>query len=85
MSGGGVVVTRVGNKFALVGVYVASHDKTVVVKAPARKRKKGAAVTAEDFDAAMMTVNTNIHGHGSYCLICEAARIPELMSMLVPP
>ena len=83
MSGCGVVATRVGSNFALVGVHVASHDKTVAVEAPVRKRKKGAAVTAEEFHATMMTVNSNIHGHGSYSLICEAARIPELMSMLV--
>ena len=89
MSGCGVVTTRIGNKFALVGVHVASHDKTTAVEPlvpvgpPSKKRKtQDMAVTREEFDEAMMTVNSNIHGHGSYCLICEIARVDGLLEML---
>jgi len=87
MSGCAVVAVLVGNTFALAGVHVASHDKTKAVEAiadvqPAKKRKTGRPVTREEFDDAMMTVNSNIHGHGSYCLICEVARVEGLLELL---
>jgi hypothetical protein len=86
MSGCSVVTTRVGNSFALVGVHVAKHDTTTAVEPvssavpPSKKRKH--VVTREEFDEAMMTVDSNIHGHGSYCLICEIACVDGLLEML---
>jgi hypothetical protein len=29
-----------------------------------------------------MTINSNIHGHGAYCLICEIARVEDLVDHL---
>lgn len=87
MSGCGVVATRVGNSFALVGVHVAKHDTTTPVEplssaGPPSKKRKLLGVTREEFDEAMMTVDSNIHGHGSYCLICEISRVDGLLEML---
>lgn len=90
MSGCAVVAVLVGRTFSLTGVHVASHDKTKAVEAivadvqPTKKRRTyGGNVTREEFDEAMMTVNSNIHGHGSYCLVCEAARVEGLLELLV--
>lgn len=51
-----------------------------------RKRKtnsgESSPVTREEFEDAMMTVNSNIHGHGAYCLICEVARVEGLLHLL---
>jgi hypothetical protein len=67
---------------------VASHDKTKAVEALPRatkKRKRGIEhVTRKEFAEAAMTVNSNIHGHGSYCLVCEVARVDGLLAMLSP-
>jgi hypothetical protein len=85
MSGCAVVAVHVGNKFVLAGVHVASHDTTKAVETetdarPTKKARKN--VTGQRFDDAMMTVNSNIHGHGSYCLICEVARVEGLLDLI---
>ena len=83
MSGCPVVVSR---DFTLVGVHVASHDKTEAVDVELRptKRQKGdsQAVTREEFADAMMTVNSNMHGHGAYTIICEISRVDGLLAQL---
>jgi hypothetical protein len=83
MSGCPVVVSR---NFTLVGFHVASHDKTKAVNVklyPKKKRKRGSqAVTREEFANAMMTVNSNVHGHGSYTIICEISRVEGLLALL---
>lgn len=94
MSGCGVVTVPAGNRFALAGVHVASHDKTEAVDTlesdadadtrPSKKRAR-TTVTREEFNDAMMTVNSNIHGHGSYCLICEVSRVDGLLDLIHSP
>ncbi len=84
MSGCGVVATPIGTTFALVGLNVAKHDETTAAAGPPSKIRKTSKlpVTRKEFDEAKMTVNSNIHGHGSYCLICEVARADGLLQML---
>ena len=83
MSGCPVVVSR---DFTLVGVHVASHDKTeaVGVELHPTKRRRGDSqvVTREEFADAMMTVNSNVHGHGTYTIICEISRVDGLLAQL---
>ena len=74
----------------MIGVHVARHDVTTAVEplSPAiasskkRKRKADEPVTRPQFDDAMMTVNSNIVGHGPYGLVCEVARVDGLLAML---
>lgn len=105
MSSCSVVAARSGESFALVGVHVASHDKTISVEAktkgPAKKKQKkhgkqaeASSPVTEEFDDALMTVNSNIHGHGmgcnqgrgkrihAYCSICEVSRVEGLLELL---
>ena len=76
-SGAGVVTTTVNNVVKVVGVHVASHEDTTIVG----KRKRVASHYA-DFEASVQSV---IHGHKSYSLVCEIARVPELVAMLNTP
>lgn len=93
MSGCGVVASFVGNTFKVVGVHVASHDRTVAVDVeqeeevrPSKKQKtkhvKEKGVSREEFDNAMLTINSNIHGHGAYSIICDVARVEGLFEAL---
>lgn len=93
MFGCGVVATLRGHSFLVVGVHCASHDKTTAVKGKAdnrprskKKRKmnsgKNRPVSREEFEDAMMTVNSDIHGHGAYSLICDVARVEGLLNLL---
>ncbi len=79
MSGAGVVAINTGDRLEVVGVHVASHDNTVAVE-PVPKKAKG--MSKDKYNRDMMTINSNIHGHGAYSLICEPARIPELLHFL---
>jgi hypothetical protein len=83
------VTTRIGNQYLLVGVHAETHDTTTAVAplssvGPGSKKRKavGVAVTREEFDEAILTINSSIHGHGPYCLICEVARVDGLLDML---
>eukprot|EP01031_Cornospumella_fuschlensis_P028311 gene28311-34183_t len=85
MLGCAVVTTRIGTSHALVGVHLGSHDKTTPVRLKKKKGKsKGSNVTTEEFDDAMMSVNSDIHGHGAYSLICEACRVEGLLALIAP-
>mmetsp|Transcript_30605 Transcript_30605/g.41913 ORF Transcript_30605/g.41913 Transcript_30605/m.41913 type:complete len:274 (+) Transcript_30605:121-942(+) len=72
--GAGVVTATVNNIVKVVGVHVASHDDTA--KAGKRKRKFA------NFEAS---VQSDIHGHNAYSLVCEIARVPDLVALLNTP
>ncbi len=74
-SGAGVVTTTVDNIVKVVGVHVASHEDTTVIVG---KRKRHLA----NFEASVQSV---IHGHKAYSLVCEIARVPELVALLNTP
>ena len=73
-SGAGVVTTTVNNVAKVVGVHVASHEDTAIVG----KRKRVTPQFA-NFEASVQSV---IHGHKAYSLVCEIARVPELVALL---
>lgn len=60
---------------SVVGVHVASHDDTRRTS-PKKGEKKH---SLSDFEAS---VRSDLHGHSSYCLVCEIARVPQLVSFL---
>jgi hypothetical protein len=77
-SGAGVVTTTVNNVAKVVGVHVASHEDTT---ATVGKRKRDTSDFA-NFEASVQSV---IHGHKAYSLVCEIARVPELVALLNTP
>ena len=79
MSGAGVVAIQEDNQLKVVGIHVASHDTTVAVQPTSKKARH---ISAAKYNMDMMSINSNIHGHSSYCLICEPARIPEVTTFI---
>ena len=77
-SGAGVVTTTVNNTVKVVGVHVASHEDTAIVE---KKRKRVTSKVA-NFEASVQSV---IHGHKAYSLVCEIARVPDLVALLNTP
>lgn len=73
-SGAGVVTTNVRNIVKVVGVHVASHEDTA--RTGKRKRVK---FQHANFEASVQSV---IHGHKAYSLVCEIARVPDLVALL---
>jgi hypothetical protein len=75
-SGTGIVTTLVGGEVVLIGVHVASHDNTLVPEADeSRKRVR----SMSDLEAS---ISSAIHGHTAYSLVCEIARVSELVELL---
>lgn len=72
-SGTGVATAVVSGKLVVVGVHVASHDDSSLH--PTKKQKKDS-----DLDAA--SIVSAIHGHTAYSLVCEIARVPDLLRHL---
>jgi hypothetical protein len=76
MSGSGVIVAAVGGEIKVVGVHVGSHSTSVAVDGRRRKKRK----SSEEFNKLdMATINSDIHGHGPYTLMCDPARVPEVV------
>jgi hypothetical protein len=80
MSGCGVLVSDIDGDFSIAGVHVASHDKNVAVHARRGEKSESAEYTTYHLD--MVTMNSNIHGHGAYTLICEPARVPDVVAFV---
>ena len=75
MSSGAGIITTLKIDILSVGVHAASHEdsrQTVQIK---EKKKR----TLSDLEAS---VRSDFHGHSSYCLVCETARVPELITFL---
>jgi len=78
-SGAGVVTVAVGNRLEVVGVHVTSHkDSTVPVEAPGKKKRDDTEFNFED----SIAMHSAIHGHRAYSLVCEIARVPDLVELL---
>jgi hypothetical protein len=75
-SGTGIVTTLVGGQVVLIGVHVASHDNTLVPE-PGESRKR--TRTMSDLEAS---ITSALHGHTAYSLVCEIARVSELVKLL---
>ena len=81
LSGAGVVVKQDGDGFKVVGVHVASHDNTKEVP-PVKAAKDSDSAEWESVSVALASIKSNIHGHSSYTIICEIARVPSLIEFL---
>jgi hypothetical protein len=81
LSGAGVVTKVVGGVCKVVGVHVASHDRTVQ-HPPVKKARHSSAASVQSVNLACETLASNIHGHHAYCLICEVSRVPDLVQFL---
>jgi hypothetical protein len=80
---GAVVVMRVVNGVAkVVGVHVASHDDTVRPPEIEECGKNQKAASDENDYSASNSIASSIHGHHAYRLICEVARVPDLVAFL---
>lgn len=75
LSGAGVVTKIRNGECKVVGIHVASHDDST--KNP-KKRKP----TVKSVNLACESLASDLHGHHAFCLICEAARVPDLMTFL---
>jgi hypothetical protein len=73
-SGAGVVTTTVNNAVKVVGVHVASHEDTTNTG-----KRKRITPTFANFEASVQSI---IHGHKAYSLVCEIARVPDLVALL---
>jgi hypothetical protein len=83
MSGSGVLISDIDGDMSVVGVHVASHEKTVAVEA--RRGKESESLKEfirTTYNLDMATINSNIHGHGAYTLVCEPARVPAVVALL---
>jgi len=81
LSGAGVVVKNDGDGLRVVGVHVASHDKTAA-HPPVKKAKRSDSAEFESVSVDLASLSSNIHGHSSYTIICEIARVPSLIKFL---
>lgn len=82
LSGAGVVTKVVGNTYKVVGVHVASHDDTIKHPPVKKARKESTAASVTSVNLACESLASNIHGHHAFCLICEVARVADLVQFL---
>jgi hypothetical protein len=73
-SGGGVITVASSSSAKVVGVHVASHEDSS--NRPAKQRK---ITSFANFEADVESV---VHGHNSYSLVCEMSRVPEIVNLL---
>jgi hypothetical protein len=76
-SGSGVVIADCGSGMRVIGVHVGRHDETT-----GRKSHKIKKASIKDVIEDIVTINSDLHGHNSYCLICEASRVPNLLNFV---
>ena len=64
----------------VIGVHVAAHDDTEAP--PAIKKVKGVAAEADSVSDSAASLAKSIHGHSSFCLMCIASEVPEIMDAI---
>ena len=80
LSGSAVIVSIDTGGFHVVGVHVGTHDDTG--PPPINKKRKGGHASADDVEESQKSLADSLHGHTAFCLICEVARVPDILSML---
>lgn len=76
---GAITEVQPDGEVMVVGVHVASHNNTEKPP-PVKKVKKSTAADAKSVSASVSSLSGSMHGHSSYCLICIANLVPELMT-----
>ena len=79
MSGCGVIVSNHKSTPQVVGVHVGSHDSTIAVQPTKKLKTQNFDKFIDQYNLNVVRINSNIHGHGAYTLICEAIRVPEVV------
>lgn len=88
MSGGGIVTIPEGSHFSVVGIHVGSHKETKSLPEEGKEddkpkaKKQKTLKHRENYHKDQMSIDSNIHGHGAYWLICEIARVEGLVDHL---
>ncbi len=87
-SGAGVVTTKRNGTLSVIGVHVASHEDPRVADDDytheessfgTKNTKKKKKVDKEFIEAS---INSAIHGHTSYSLVCEIGRVEDVVHFL---
>jgi len=81
LSGSAVIVSLGSTGYHVVGVHVGTHDDTASPP-PINKTRKGGHASAEEAADSASSLASSLHGHMAYCLICEVARMPDIMAAL---
>ena len=71
----GIVTATINGIISVVGVHIASHKDSRFINAIKMSNKR----TRSDLE---VNITSDIHGRGNYCVICEVARVPDLVSLL---
>ena len=82
LSGSAIIVSLDNNSFRVVGVHVAAHDDTVSTPPPISQELDGGLALASEVEDSTSSLASSLHGHMAFCLICEVARVPEILSAL---
>lgn len=78
-SGAAILTKRLRNgEYRVVGVHVGTHNQTVKTSLMGHERSNTTSVLANEINLALASIDSNVHGHSSYCLVCEVARVDEL-------
>ena len=81
LSGSAVIVSLGATGYRVVGVHVGTHDDTASPP-PINKKRKGGHASAEEATDSASSLASSLHGHMAFCLICEVARMPDIMAAL---
>ena len=79
LSGSAVIVSIDTGGFHVVGVHVGTNDDTVKPP-PIKKGRKGGYASADDVEESQNSLAGSLHGHTAYCLICEVARVSDIVN-----
>ncbi len=80
LSGASILTINDGDGFKVVGVHVAAQSNTVKISPAKKKAKINERLNKLEKDA--MTINIDRHAKGTYCIICEVARVEGLIDYL---
>ena len=81
LSGSAVIVSIDNGEFHVVGVHVGTQDDTEAPP-PIKKGRKGSYASANNVAESQQSLADSLHGHTAYCLICEVARVSDIVSAL---
>jgi hypothetical protein len=85
-SGSAVIVSLENTGIRVVGVHVATQDDTVspppITYSTNKKHKAAYQALVKDVEDSNSSLANSLHGHMAFCLICDVARVPEILDAL---
>jgi hypothetical protein len=82
LSGAGVVTKMENGTCKVVGVHVASHYSTKAVSDDERDKNNETSGSYKSVQKLAPSICSELHGHGSYNLMCEISRVTSLVDFL---